>query len=203
MCKVISAMTGCCVPGCNNSTRKGFRCFSFPADKERRRKWEIQVKRDKWTPARSSRLCEAHFTADQFEPARADGWKKLKGTAVPTMFQCRDVPSKRRELKKNRVLSVSRLMVSSPDSRSENRKEKMNVVVETPVYELDFSNEESENKMSASAADATDKVYVDEGDQLHEEADTREVSRHQQAPDMTAQAFWEVFSTSVILIRVA
>lgn len=94
-------------------------------------------------------------------------------------------------------------MVSSPDSRSENRKEKMNVVVETPVYELDFSNEESENKMSASAADATDKVYVDEGDQLHEEADTREVSRHQQAPDMTAQAFWEVFSTSVILIRVA
>jgi len=29
---------------------------------------------------------QKHFTEDQFEGNRADGWRKLKQTAVPTIF---------------------------------------------------------------------------------------------------------------------
>ncbi|XP_018392406.1 PREDICTED: THAP domain-containing protein 4-like [Cyphomyrmex costatus] len=48
------------------------------------------MRRDKWTPTISSRLCEVHFEDSQFEAHRIDGWRKLKPNAVPTLF---DVPN--------------------------------------------------------------------------------------------------------------
>jgi hypothetical protein len=32
---------------------------------------------------------QKHFTEDQFEQRRVDGWKKLKTTAVPSLFSHR------------------------------------------------------------------------------------------------------------------
>ena len=95
-------MVGCCAPNCHNRSEKGLRLFQFPADKDRRQRWFINCRRDKWTPSSGSRLCEEHFESSQFETNRADGWKKLKPNAIPTIFHVPNPPrllaSKRRTL---------------------------------------------------------------------------------------------------------
>ncbi|XP_018314232.1 THAP domain-containing protein 4-like [Mycetomoellerius zeteki] len=82
-------MPGCAAVNCNNRVEKGYKLFSFPKDK-RGTKWVDDMRRDKWTPTTSSRLCEVHFEDSQFEAHRIDGWRKLKPNAVPTLF---DVPN--------------------------------------------------------------------------------------------------------------
>ncbi|XP_077545018.1 uncharacterized protein LOC144158197 isoform X4 [Haemaphysalis longicornis] len=82
-------MTGCCVPLCSGSTAKGLRCFRFPRDPARRKKWEALAKRDKWTATGNSKICELHFEHDQFESGRQDGRRLLKKTAIPTLFSFR------------------------------------------------------------------------------------------------------------------
>ena len=97
-------MGGCSAPNCHNRSEQGIRLFSFPTDKDRRKRWLINCRRDKWVPTSTSRLCEEHFEASQFESKRMDGWKKLKSTAVPTIFSLPNPPpllhSKRRVLKR-------------------------------------------------------------------------------------------------------
>ncbi|XP_064461628.1 uncharacterized protein LOC135371568 isoform X2 [Ornithodoros turicata] len=79
---------GCCVAvNCTNSRAKGFRMYRFPRDPKRKRIWEEKTKRGGgWRPNANSELCEAHFDDSQFESRRADGWRKLKPNAVPTIF---------------------------------------------------------------------------------------------------------------------
>lgn len=81
---------GCCsAVGCSNTRGKGFAIYRFPTgeqNRERRRIWVANVRRDNWTPNANSRLCEIHFDKHQYEIGRQDGWKKLKRTAVPTLF---------------------------------------------------------------------------------------------------------------------
>ncbi|XP_050023634.1 THAP domain-containing protein 1-like isoform X1 [Dermacentor andersoni] len=100
-------MTGCCVLMCSGSTRKGLRCFRFPRDPERRKKWEAQLKRDRWNATDHSYVCELHFEPSQFEQRRADGWKKLKQNAIPTLFANNSQPLKQQ---------------TEQDSRSKRRK---------------------------------------------------------------------------------
>uniref|UniRef100_A0A131XUU3 THAP-type domain-containing protein n=1 Tax=Ixodes ricinus TaxID=34613 RepID=A0A131XUU3_IXORI len=94
---------GCCsAVGCSNTREKGFALYRFPTgeqNRERRRIWVANVRRDKWTPNANSRLCEIHFDKHQFEIGRQDGWKKLKLTAVPTLFS-RSVKNTSRKLRK-------------------------------------------------------------------------------------------------------
>ncbi|XP_049274029.1 THAP domain-containing protein 5-like [Rhipicephalus sanguineus] len=86
-------MGACSAVGCSNSLKKGFALYRFPQgdrNRARRRVWEVRTKRDKWKACDNSRLCEVHFESDQFEPLRK-GPKKLKCTAVPTLFlHCAD-----------------------------------------------------------------------------------------------------------------
>src|SRR5688572_8957393 len=98
-------MVGCSAPNCHNSTTKGVRLFGFPANKDRRKKWMINCRRDKWSPTSGSRLCEVHFEASQFEKNRQDGWRKLRPNAIPTIFHVPNPPrlmeSGRRVLKRS------------------------------------------------------------------------------------------------------
>ncbi|XP_064457356.1 peroxynitrite isomerase THAP4-like isoform X1 [Ornithodoros turicata] len=95
---------GCCsAVACANSDRKGFRMFRFPSDSHRRRLWLAKTKRGgDWEPTVKSQLCEAHFEDSQFEQHRADGWKKLKPNAVPTLFTHTKAKAKRRPQKKKK-----------------------------------------------------------------------------------------------------
>ncbi|KAK8765451.1 hypothetical protein V5799_031941 [Amblyomma americanum] len=72
-------------------SRNGWRMFHFPRDPKRKLLWLVRIKRDKWQPTKSSCVCSAHFEDKSFEQNRADGWKKLKPNAVPTVFPFRGI----------------------------------------------------------------------------------------------------------------
>lgn len=79
-------MPSCVAFGCHKRSDKGYKLFVFPRNKERRKQWEIKVRLKNWTATNNSYLCECHFEDDQFELHRADGKRKLKPNAVPSIF---------------------------------------------------------------------------------------------------------------------
>lgn len=107
-------MPKCAVLNCKNSSLAGFKMCHFPKDQERLNKWVEFVGRYQWTPSKFSAICEVsiliknkytyifkscfknifflmilgnqiHFSQESWEP-RIDGFKKLKGNAVPTIL---------------------------------------------------------------------------------------------------------------------
>ncbi|CAC5363249.1 unnamed protein product [Mytilus coruscus] len=68
--------------------------FEFPKDDRRRKQWTIKVKRKKFQPSNTLRLCAKHFSNDQLvvNPlfTASIGYKmkklQLKPDAVPTIF---------------------------------------------------------------------------------------------------------------------
>lgn len=105
-------MVCCCAPSCSARSEQGVRLFAFPTDINRRKRWIINCRRDKWTPSSTSRLCETHFEGSQFEHNRADGWLKLKPNAIPTLF---NVPNPPFEIKSKRRLLKRRLDMDEAD----------------------------------------------------------------------------------------
>uniref|UniRef100_UPI00359026EF zinc finger protein 765-like n=1 Tax=Myxine glutinosa TaxID=7769 RepID=UPI00359026EF len=93
-------MTGCSAFGCSNQSGK-YKMYRFPSDKVRRQIWEAKVRRKSWKAIDSSRLCQEHFDVNQFERGRADDKKRLKCSAVPTIFSYRK-PLKLRNSPKKR-----------------------------------------------------------------------------------------------------
>nr|XP_012226643.1 PREDICTED: THAP domain-containing protein 5-like [Linepithema humile] len=103
----------CCVAiNCSNRSEQGYKLFRFP-EGSRGVTWVENVRRgDKWAPTETSRLCEKHFEDSQFEARRADGWKKLKPNAIPTLFDVPNPPSiinplPRKSLCKNRNNNIA------------------------------------------------------------------------------------------------
>jgi hypothetical protein len=47
---------------------------------------------------------QKHFDSSQFEASRKDKWRKLKQTAVPTIFSHRNTPKVREPSQRKRVL---------------------------------------------------------------------------------------------------
>ncbi|XP_061604214.1 uncharacterized protein LOC133465423 isoform X1 [Phyllopteryx taeniolatus] len=75
----------CCVAvGCSTRFKQGVRMHRFPRNPERRRLWEIQVKRVGWKPHNNSLLCDKHFDDTQRELNHPE--KPLKWNAVPNIF---------------------------------------------------------------------------------------------------------------------
>lgn len=87
-------MTGCSVPGCKNRTESGKPFYSVPigkspSERRRRLRWLLRMGRDKPAP-RGTRICEDHFTDDQFEDYhQSNGRRKLRPNAVPSIFPSR------------------------------------------------------------------------------------------------------------------
>ncbi|KAK5638527.1 hypothetical protein RI129_012822 [Pyrocoelia pectoralis] len=79
-------MPGCSAVNCSNSTAKGFVMKRFPRDVKRRKQWLFKTRRENWIPTDHSYLCEIHFAPEMWEKTREDGSRKLKATAVPTIF---------------------------------------------------------------------------------------------------------------------
>lgn len=87
-------MTGCSVPGCKNRAEHGKPFYCIPVgqsvlERQRRLQWLLRMERDIPT-SKGARICEDHFTDDQFESCTSKGKRKLKRNAVPSIF-----PSKR------------------------------------------------------------------------------------------------------------
>ncbi|KAH7997514.1 hypothetical protein HPB51_026391 [Rhipicephalus microplus] len=83
-------MPTCCASGCKSRYSRGKKLFLLPRGKDNAAQQEVWLQRIGMTDLDpvSSRLCEDHFTADQFEPIllRKFGAKKLKRDAAPTIF---------------------------------------------------------------------------------------------------------------------
>ncbi|XP_069695150.1 gastrula zinc finger protein XlCGF53.1-like isoform X3 [Periplaneta americana] len=78
--------TCCCVPLCAN--RGG---HVFPKDTAVRKKWLLNIKREKWTLSKTSVVCSNHFTPDDYISSTLRGGnkplqRKLKRDAVPSVF---------------------------------------------------------------------------------------------------------------------
>ncbi|KAL4108053.1 hypothetical protein QTP88_018310 [Uroleucon formosanum] len=87
-------MGGCTTINCHNSDKKVFWMFNYPTNEERRRRCLLNNRRDKFVPTKCSQLCEVqlYFQQSQFEKNHADGWKKLKLNAIPTLFNVPNPP---------------------------------------------------------------------------------------------------------------
>ena len=60
----VAMVKNCCVVGCKNCVGKkqNFRFFRFLlTDKVRCEKWPAAVRRARWQPVKSSRICNEHF----------------------------------------------------------------------------------------------------------------------------------------------
>ncbi|XP_018343390.1 PREDICTED: THAP domain-containing protein 4-like isoform X2 [Trachymyrmex septentrionalis] len=79
-------MVTCAAVGCKNSSNKGVKMNCFPKNAYRRNVWIRNAKLENKILNRSAALCEFHFTSNMWEKIRIDGTKKLKCTAVPTIF---------------------------------------------------------------------------------------------------------------------
>eukprot|EP00095_Tigriopus_kingsejongensis_P004380 maker-scaffold1072_size64607-snap-gene-0.14 protein:Tk04380 transcript:maker-scaffold1072_size64607-snap-gene-0.14-mRNA-1 annotation:"PREDICTED: uncharacterized protein LOC755078" len=79
-------MGQCSAPECGNRYGDGLKIFRFPIDPIRRQKWTKEMNRPKWIPNDNARLCEGHFTRDQFFLHGGTGRKVLRHDAIPTQF---------------------------------------------------------------------------------------------------------------------
>ena len=89
-------MVYCAAFGCNEGSAKGGNTsfFSFPKDATLRNRWVANMHRDRFTPAKHSRLCSLHFERSCFDRdpvlMASMGYKgariSLKPDAVPTLF---------------------------------------------------------------------------------------------------------------------
>lgn len=94
-------MRGCSAPNCTNRTENGKAFFSIPrgsspAVVHRRLQWLRSMKREV-PAARDARICEDHFTDDQFERYVVNGRRKLKCNAVPSIFTSTKRPKESEE----------------------------------------------------------------------------------------------------------
>ncbi|KAH6921221.1 hypothetical protein HPB50_027790 [Hyalomma asiaticum] len=122
-------MPGCCVSQCADHSRNGWKLYRFPRDPKRRLLWTVKIKRDKWHPTNTSYICSAHFEPSNYEQNRADGWKKLKPNAVPTLFTFRPLPKERRTPKERTVSAPS----SEETGKSGHGLRPSPATVETPL----------------------------------------------------------------------
>lgn len=138
-------MTGCVALNCTNRREKGFLLFSIPTNVERRKKWLQNLGREQWIPTKSACVCEVHFEASQFESRRADGWKKLKPNAVPTLFDVAPLkidPTRRKSLNekpRNEVAATSVQKVSE-----------VSIIPETNIDYAAPSNHDVSNEVEVS-----------------------------------------------------
>nr|XP_054930814.1 THAP domain-containing protein 11-like [Dermacentor andersoni] len=142
-------MPGCCVPQCSNHSRNGWRMFHFPRDPKRRLLWLVRVKRDKWQPTNSSCVCSAHFEASSFEQNRADGWKKLKPNAVPTVFPFKELPKERRP-PRERNAHVPALF--SDDAAAHNSSREVRNVLPSTTQEFSPADSSSDGEINERLA---------------------------------------------------
>lgn len=136
-------MPGCTVPNCTNSFQKGFKLYRFPSDKERNLIWVQNCGRERgWKPTKHTCICEMHFEESQFESHRADGLRKLKPNAIPTVFShiqhMRSYTRKPKKDVKNENALISSLCAGN----------KMNSVPENKISGMELNLEEGDNECS-------------------------------------------------------
>lgn len=79
-------MPSCVAIGCSTRAGNGkAKLYSFPKDKDLRRKWILKLRRPKWKPGSFDKLCALHFVDEDFRPKKEGKTRIfLKPNAVPS-----------------------------------------------------------------------------------------------------------------------
>ncbi|XP_029690930.1 THAP domain-containing protein 6-like [Takifugu rubripes] len=104
----------CAAYSCTNrrttgSRARGITFHRFPKDKDKRKKWELALRREGFTATESSVICSQHFKQDDFD--RTGQVVRLKDGVIPSLFSFL-VHLQRPE--KGRTTSTSRKAEGSP-----------------------------------------------------------------------------------------
>ena len=84
----VTSSEHCSVPRCTSSAKYSYLSFhSFPADNDLRKKWLINIRREKFAVTGSSKVCARHFLAEDIEEPTPGGLRRLRKGAVPLLFQ--------------------------------------------------------------------------------------------------------------------
>lgn len=68
------------------------------------KKWITAMRRDKFSPKKSSRICSKHFSNECYDTNPWSSKKKLKDDAVPTIFEFPDHLSKTKPARKPPII---------------------------------------------------------------------------------------------------
>ncbi|XP_071822165.1 uncharacterized protein [Apostichopus japonicus] len=147
-------MPGCSAWGCSNRPENGSKLFRFPTNLDRRKTWEAKVNRLHWKANSNHKLCDAHFSEDQFEQNRVDGKRKLKSTAIPTILphrRCKKVrkPPPRRDA----PLPVKHQKLADHDYALP-----ISDLLDSPDLDEETPNEQSSDEDQLPASDQQDAV---------------------------------------------
>ncbi|KAL6095392.1 uncharacterized protein ACO6RY_16598 [Pungitius sinensis] len=80
----VCAALGCSNRRCRDSRSRGITFHLFPKSGERRRRWEVSLRRDGFSASRRTMLCSQHFRPEDFD--RTGQTVRLKDGVVPTIF---------------------------------------------------------------------------------------------------------------------
>uniref|UniRef100_A0A1A7WBI5 THAP domain containing 6 n=1 Tax=Iconisemion striatum TaxID=60296 RepID=A0A1A7WBI5_9TELE len=78
------AAYGCSNRRCVESRQRGITFHSFPKDGERRRQWEVALRRENFVVNNRTMICSEHFKAEDFD--RTGQTVRLKAGVGPTIF---------------------------------------------------------------------------------------------------------------------
>lgn len=152
-------MPSCAVINCTNSPQKGFKLFAFPSDEARRQKWIHNMRRENWTPT-YARICEEHFEESQLEQGRADGIRKPKPNAVPTLFNVSRLSNTTEETPSSSNCRISVRRLSCHETRK--RRRRVTKRVQRILFEHNYARWQSKNYYSNEAIQQENHLQVPE-----------------------------------------
>uniref|UniRef100_A0A3B3RLA0 Si:ch73-130a3.4 n=1 Tax=Paramormyrops kingsleyae TaxID=1676925 RepID=A0A3B3RLA0_9TELE len=78
------AAYGCCNRRCLETRTRGITFHLFPKSRERRRKWEVALRRDGFAATDRTLICSEHFKTEDFD--RTGQTVRIKDGVVPSIF---------------------------------------------------------------------------------------------------------------------
>ncbi|XP_072554127.1 THAP domain-containing protein 6-like [Paramormyrops kingsleyae] len=78
------AAYGCCNHRCLETRTRGITFHLFPKSRERRRKWEVALRRDGFAATDRTLICSEHFKTEDFD--RTGQTVRIKDGVVPSIF---------------------------------------------------------------------------------------------------------------------
>ncbi|KAL1493186.1 hypothetical protein ABEB36_011290 [Hypothenemus hampei] len=147
----------CCVKYCKNNTQKGYRLFRIPSSAERHQTWLQLLNQPQLH--KEARICECHFSEDQFESKRLDGKKLLKPFAIPDLLSSIDVENTRKSVENDVPMSstyseITEMQTAQSTERSENdmslesTQETSNSSINNSIEKDALGNESNEDELN-------------------------------------------------------
>lgn len=159
-------MPGCAAFGCSNRTGPFFKFPSEFRNGKRLKVWLHNVGRTDF-PYKTARLCKKHFSEDQFENHRADGKRKLKPNAIPTLFSHRPDPQHRKPpTKRKRGQSPSKDSKKEDTDFSQNENLKYSNSVESIKQDHEYHVKTISDQIIGNTTVISDRLTTTENNDV-------------------------------------